>query len=57
LELHSTHRWVVESQTFADAGQSAFVLHPTQAPVLALQIAAREGHDDPPSPVHAVWHV
>jgi hypothetical protein len=54
---HSTQRWVVASQIFADAGQSLAVLQPTHAPV-PVQIAARVGQlAAPPSGEHAAWQV
>jgi hypothetical protein len=56
LTAHSTHPCVVALQIIAAAGQSAFVLQPTQAPVLVSHVGvARSVHSW--SLVHAAWHV
>jgi hypothetical protein len=56
-DAHSTHCCVVPLQIgFPVPAQSAAWLHPTQTPLVALQIGASPGHV--PGPVHAgrqVW--
>jgi hypothetical protein len=42
------------SQVLRIAGQSAFVLQPTHAPVDVLQIGESKSHDV--FDVHAAWH-